>query len=128
MILHLVNRADWDSARARGSYAPPSLAAEGFIHCSTIAQITDTADRHFRGQRGLAVLCIDESRLKAELKYEPPMPAVNLNVNENPGGLFPHLYGPLNLDAVVRVIDFPCSTDGTFALPAALSKLRDDES
>jgi len=122
MILHIARRSEWDSARAGGSYAPPSLAGEGFIHCSTIAQIAHTANRHFRGQRGLAVLCIDESRLKAELKYEPPMPA--LNKNENPGGLFPHLYGPLNLDAVVRVIDFPCSADGTFELPAALAELR----
>jgi uncharacterized protein (DUF952 family) len=74
----------------------------------------------------LVVLCIDESRLKASLKYEPPAPAPN--ENQNPDGLFPHLYGPLNLDAVVRVIDFPCSADGTFALPSALAKLRDDVS
>lgn len=124
MILHIARRSEFDSARAGGSYAPTSLAEEGFIHCSTIAQITDTANRHFRGQGGLAVLCIDESRLKAELKYEPPMPAVNLDENENPGGLFPHIYGALNLDAVVGVIDLPCSADGTFELPAALAKLR----
>jgi uncharacterized protein (DUF952 family) len=112
VIFHIVGRSDWDSVVARSLYEPPSLAAEGFIHCSTIAQIAHTANRHFRGQTGLVVLFIDESRLKAPLKYESPMAA--LNENENPDGLFPHLHGPLNLDAVVRVIDFPCRSDGTF--------------
>ena len=126
MILHIAHRSDWVSALARGSYTTPSLTTEGFIHCSTIAQLTNTANRHFRGQKGLVVLCIDESRLRASLKYEPPMPA--LNEEQNPDTLFPHLYGPLNPDAVVRVIDLPCSADGTFEMPAALAKLRDDAS
>lgn len=116
MILHVVRRSDWDLAVARGIYAPPSIAAEGFIHCSTIAQIAGTANTFFRGQSGLVVLCIDESRLKGELKYEPPMPAQG----GNPASRFPHLHGSLNLDAVVSVIDFPCSPDGTFLIPAAL--------
>jgi uncharacterized protein (DUF952 family) len=84
MILHIASRSDWDSAVARGSYAPPSLVAEGFIHCSTIAQILGTANRLFRGQTGLVALCIDESRLRVSLKYEPPMPALD----ENRDGLF----------------------------------------
>lgn len=113
---------DWDSALARGIYTPPSLAAERFIHCSTIAQIARTANRFFRGQTGLVALCINESRLSATLRYEPP------TRDESSGDLYPHLYGPLNLDAVVSVIDFPCSSDGTFALPAALAKLLDGAS
>jgi len=116
MILHILRRADWESALARGTYAPASLAAEGFIHCSTTPQIVDTANRFYRGQRGLIILCIEESRLEADLKYEPPVPALD----DNPAGLFPHLYGPLNLDAVARVIDFPAGADGTFELPATL--------
>jgi uncharacterized protein (DUF952 family) len=126
MIFHIVRRSDWDSAVARGLYEPSSLAAEGFMHCSTLAQLTNTAARHFRGQTGLVVLGIDESRLRASLKYEPPAPV--LNENPNPDTLFPHIYGALNLDAVVRVIDFPSSTDGTFELPDALANLRDDAS
>lgn len=122
MILHIASRSDWDSAVERGSYAPPSLAAEGFIHCSTSAQIRATANRFFHGQTGLVVLCIDESQLRASLKYESPA------LDENRDGLFPHLYGPLNLDAVVDVIDCPCSADGSFAMPAALTKLRDAKS
>jgi uncharacterized protein (DUF952 family) len=116
MILHIVPRTEWDAAVARGSYAPSSLGAERFIHCSTVAQTPGTANTFFRGQSGLVVLCIDESRLRTELKYEAPVPARD----ENPASRFPHLYGPLNLDAVIRVIDFPCSADGTFVIPADL--------
>jgi uncharacterized protein (DUF952 family) len=126
VIFHIVGRSDWNLALARGLYEPSSLAAEGFMHCSTIAQLTNTAACHYRGQTGLVVLCIDESRLGASLKYEPPAPA--LNEIQNPDGLFPHLYGPLNLDAVIRVIDFPSSADGSFELPPALANLRDDVS
>ena len=116
MILHIVSRADWESALARGIYAPPSLGAEGFIHCSTSAQILRTANRFYRGQKSLVILCIDESRLEAAPRYEPPDSALD----ETSDDLFPHIYGPLNLDAVVYVIDFPCGADGTFEMPAAI--------
>ncbi len=117
MILHIVARDDWNSALARGIYAPPSLGAEGFIHCSTSAQILHTANRFYRGQTGLVILCIEESRLEDAPRYEPPDSALG----ETPADLFPHLYQPLNLDAVVRVIDFACcAADGSFELPAAL--------
>ena len=98
-------------AVARWSYAPSSLRDEGFIHCSTIAQVIDTANRFYRGQDDLVLLHIDESRLKAELKYEAPA----MKHGEASGELFPHLYGELNVDAVVRVVELPCKLDGSFA-------------
>jgi uncharacterized protein (DUF952 family) len=119
MILHILRRVDWESALERGIYTPASLATEGFIHCSTAQQILDTANRFYRGQEGLVVLCIDESRLETLPRYEPPTFALD----DAPSGLFPHLYGPLNLDAVIRVVKFPSCADGTFKLPAALAEL-----
>src|SRR5208283_3257972 len=114
MIVHIVKRSEWADGVARGTYAPASLRAEGFIHCSTIAQVIDTANRFYRGQNGLVVLCIDERRLKAELKYEAPTKAYR----ESPAGeMFPHLYGELNVDAIVRVVELPCEADGSFRLP-----------
>ncbi|MGA7870267.1 MAG: DUF952 domain-containing protein [Candidatus Binatus sp.] len=110
MILHIVKRSEWTEAVGRGSYAPESLRVEGFIHCSTLAQVIDTANRFYRGRDGLVVLCIDESRLKAELKYEAPTMARG----ESAGELFPHLYGELNVDAVVRVVELQCEADGSF--------------
>lgn len=113
MILHLTARGEWEAALRSGAYAPPSLRAEGFIHCSTPAQLLDTANRFFRGRSDLVVLCIDERRLAAPLKYEAPAMAHD----ERRAGLFPHLYGALNLDAVTHVIDFPCEPDGSFRSP-----------
>jgi uncharacterized protein (DUF952 family) len=112
MIVHIVQRGEWKRAAGRGTYAPYSLQAEGFIHCSTPAQLIDTANRFYRGQNGLVVLCIEESRLKAELKYEAPA----MQHGESAGKLFPHLYGELNVDAVVRVVALPCDADGSFRL------------
>jgi uncharacterized protein (DUF952 family) len=116
MIAHIVNRRDWAKALGCGTYAPDSLRAEGFIHCSTLAQVVDTASRFYRGQDDLVVLCIEESRLNAELKYEAP----TIQHDESAGALFPHLYGELNLDAVVRVVALPCEADGSFRLPVGL--------
>jgi len=109
--MHIVKRNEWVDATRRGTYAPASLRDEGFIHCSTRAQLIDTANRFYRGQDDLVVLCIDESRLKAELKYEAP----TMVHGESSGELFPHLYGELNVDAVVRVVELPCEVDGSFA-------------
>ena len=103
-------------AVARGTYAPTSLRDEGFIHCSTLAQVIETANRFYRGQDDLILLLIDESRLKAELKYEAPA----MKHGESTKELFPHLYGELNVDAVVRIVELRCEADGSFQLPDGL--------
>jgi uncharacterized protein (DUF952 family) len=110
VIFHIVKREEWMLAVKRGSYAPESLRADGFIHCSTVAQVIDTANRFYRGQRDLVVLHIDEARLTAKLTFEAPSGAHG----ETAGELFPHLYGELNVDAVVRVVELPCAADGSF--------------
>lgn len=120
MILHILRRGEWDEALRRGSYRPPSLEAEGFIHCSTIAQALDTANIFFRGQTDLILLRIDEHKLMSPLKFESPAAADDAR----PRARFPHIYGPLNFDAVVDVIEFPCGTDGSFQMPAAIRALR----
>src|SRR5687767_755072 len=105
-IVHITTREAWQAAQAQGSYRAPSLESEGYIHCSTPAQVVDTANRFFAGQRGLVLLCIDSPRLLVPLLYEPPA--------EDPASpeRFPHLYGPLNLDAVTSAIDFAPGQDG----------------
>jgi len=115
-LFHIVDRKQWQEAVARGVYAPASLPIEGFIHCSTAAQIVETANRWYRGQSGLVLLRIDPRRLSAELKHEPPINPADKRRAQR----FPHIYGPLNLDAVACAIEFPCESDGTFRLPEAL--------
>jgi uncharacterized protein (DUF952 family) len=116
VIFHIVKRSEWQAAVQRGTYEPASLTSVGFIHCSTATQIIETANRFFQGQQDLVVLVIDQERLAAECRWETP---ANSN-DERRGELFPHIYGPINLDAVIQVVDFPCEADQSFRWPPAL--------
>jgi len=108
MILHIAHRHDWEEALLTGDYRANTLAAEGFIHCSTPEQVLGPANALYAGQTDLVLLVIDPPRLEAPLLYEDCYEA---------GQAFPHIYGPLNLNAVTRVVPFPHSPDGTFTLP-----------
>ncbi|MET9729985.1 DUF952 domain-containing protein [Streptomyces sp. NPDC006458] len=100
-ILHLTERSLWDAARERGAYEMSTrgrtLEEEGFIHCSTHEQLPKVAAflyGSYEGPDELVVLVIDPARLGAPLKYEAPEPG---------GDEFPHVYGPIPVDAVVDV-------------------------
>jgi len=110
MILHITTPGAWAQAQIVGAYRPASLASEGFIHCSTPGQVAGSANKHYAGQSEVLLLYIDENRLTAEVRYE----------DLNAGDLFPHIYGPLNLDAVIKVASYEPGADGRFAPPEAL--------
>src|SRR5678815_3482269 len=112
LLLHIVDREVWERAKAAGGYAPESLQKEGFIHCSTRSNYIATAHRYYKGQRNLLLLCIDPGRAPKEIKYEKAPHSEER---------FPHIYGPLNLDAVIDVIEFPCDKDGYFSEPVKLA-------
>jgi uncharacterized protein (DUF952 family) len=111
-ILHATSRDSWSAAQAQGAYAADSLAGEGFIHCSKVDQILRVANVLFRGRHGLVLLVIDPGRLTSELRWEP---GADLTTER-----FPHVYGPIDLEAVVRVLDFEPGPDGSFTLPPGL--------
>ena len=111
IILHIALRDAWDNAKASRSYQGDTLESEGFIHCSTPAQLIPVANFRFRGRTDLVLLGIDRARVTAAIRDE------NL---EGGSTLFPHIYGPLNIDAVIDVFDFPPQADGSFVWPAAL--------
>ncbi len=120
MIYHIARRARWTEAKLRGSHRPPSLAADGFIHCARRDQILSVANDFYRGARELQLLCIDESKLTAGLRWEAPahpQPASVAATSREAS--FPHLYGPLNLDAVVALFDL-VESDAGFTLPGDL--------
>lgn len=108
-IFHITKRDQWERAKREGSYKTESLTSEGFIHCSTSEQVVRTANRLFRGQIGLVLLEIDTGRVKAEIKYE------NCEGGEE---AFPHIYGALDPDAVVRVMTFEPGEEGSFVMPS----------
>ena len=120
MIFHILKKRDWQDAVRQGAYAPPSLAVEGFVHCSTLDQTLGTANRFFRGQQDLALLCIEPQRLHAELRFESPADPGDDRASQP----FPHVYGAINLDAVTQVVDWPCQLDGSFRLPSRALKRR----
>lgn len=109
MILHITHKSEWEAAQRNGFYSAPSLASEGFIHCSTPEQVVAVAERFYAGARGLVLLLLDPARIRAEVKYEPG--------TDKPDELFPHIYGQLNLDAVTRVVDFASDSTGKWVLP-----------
>ncbi|MGZ3743725.1 MAG: DUF952 domain-containing protein [Pseudobdellovibrionaceae bacterium] len=113
IILHITKKSEWDLAVKIGYYVAPSLENEGFIHCSLTSQVLDVANFKYKGQSDLVLLEIDESRVAPKVTYEDLY-----NLNE----LYPHIYGPLNVDAVVRVIPFHHQKDGSFELPQELCK------
>ena len=108
LIFHITTHAEWEAAQHEGAYKPGAFVLEGFIHCSTRDQVKATADRLFRGRPDLALLCIDANRIGQAVRYEDL---------EGSGRLFPHIYGVLDLAAVIAVVDFPAGPDGSFSFP-----------
>jgi uncharacterized protein (DUF952 family) len=116
MIYHLTSRQAWQVARPRGEYRAESLEREGFIHCSTATQVLPVADTYYKGQQGVLLLKIDPSLLASDLRWEPPSGgSPPPGVPE--GELFPHVYGPINLDAIVNVYDLETNPDGSYKTP-----------
>jgi len=112
-LFHITTVAEWDAARAAGVYRAPSLETEGFIHLSGDHQWLRTASRFFRGRTGLVLLAIRADALTAEVRWE-----------EADGDRFPHLYGALNVDAVVEAHALPVAEDGAIGIPEALLPWR----
>ena len=118
MIYHITTRRDWDAEQSKGEYAAPSLATEGFIHCSTLSQVLPVAENFYKGQTGLILLVIDPTLLSSTLNWEPPSGEPPPGVSESE--TFPHIYGPINVNAVTKTVDLETNADGTFILPPNL--------
>ncbi|MBS1667351.1 MAG: DUF952 domain-containing protein [Bacteroidetes bacterium] len=87
--------AAWKLANETGSYTSPSLKEEGFIHCSEERQIPAVLDRYFKGKKELVKLVLDTDKLTSPLYFDWS-PSVE--------DTFPHIYGPINLDAIQVVV------------------------
>jgi glutathione S-transferase len=102
LTYHLVAVADYDPAAAE--YLPAAYADEGFIHTTkTPAMLADVANRYYRGdRRPYLLLTVDLERVAAPWRYDAA------------GEDYPHIYGPLNRDAVIAIAPMPRAEDGTF--------------
>ena len=91
-IYHIALPEIWEQVRTEPLYRHESLAAEGFIHCSYEDQLDGVIGRYYADAEELVVLTIDTDRLAARLVAEP----------STGGEIYPHIYGPLNMSAVVN--------------------------
>lgn len=90
-IYHITTSEEWNAALQTGSYEALSLKEEGFIHCSQDEQVAGVLERYFAGKNNLVKLAIDPSKLQSRLIYE---------WSPSLAQTFPHIYGPINVDAV----------------------------
>ncbi len=107
-IFHFVHADDYRSMTIDGNYMPPSLEKEGFIHLSPIELVARVANTIIPGRTGFVLLEVDTERVPHRIVWE------NL---EGGGDLFPHIYGPLPIDAVVATHPFEPEEDGGFRAP-----------
>ena len=93
-IYHVTTRKEWEAAQEKGYYEAPSLHTEGFIHASKAEQVAGVLERYYKGRSDLVKLVIDTDKLQHRLAYELA-PSISQE--------FPHIYGPINLEAVQRI-------------------------
>ena len=95
IVCHVTTITAWKQAQAKGFYQHPSFEQEGFIHCSEDRQVAGVLERYFDGQTDLVKLVIDTDKLTSKFVFDwsPSMKDT-----------FPHVYGPINVDAVIEVV------------------------
>jgi uncharacterized protein (DUF952 family) len=110
VIYKILTTAEWEAAVAAGEFGGSAAdLADGYVHLSGADQVVDTAARYFAGQRGLTLLAVDPDALGDALRWEP----------SRGGALFPHLYAPLPVAAVVQAMTLPDEVPVDAAVAAA---------
>ncbi len=94
IIYHVTTAAEWKAAQDSGFYETPSLKEEGFIHCSQENQVTGVLERYFAGKTDIVKLVIDTDKLSNRFVFE---------WSPSTADTFPHVYGAINLEAVIKV-------------------------
>nr|WP_210313759.1 DUF952 domain-containing protein [Rhodopseudomonas rhenobacensis] len=107
-IYKICDASAWREAERQGVFAGSADdLRDGFIHFSTAAQVAGTARKHFAGRSGLFLIAIDADALGEALRWEA----------SRDDQLFPHLYGELDLGAVIEVLELPIRADGSHEIP-----------
>jgi uncharacterized protein (DUF952 family) len=110
-IYKIMRETDFDAAMREGFFrGSPDDLRDGFIHLSTADQVPGTLAAHFAGQDDLVLLALDGERLGLGLKWEA----------SRGGALFPHLYAPLDLAALLWVEPLSLDAEGCHVLPDSM--------
>jgi glutathione S-transferase len=114
VIYHIATTGNWAQAQRDGDYRVSTLdrtlAQEGFLHASTASQVEGVANAFYRGVDDLVLLVIDSQAVTSEVRYEQA---------SNSPDPYPHIYGPLNLDAVIDVRPVRAGDNGVFSFSPA---------
>lgn len=111
-IYKVCSASAWREAERQGVFrGSADDRRDGFIHLSTASQVAGTVAKHFAGQTGLFLIAIDADALGDGLKWEP----------SRGGDLFPHLYGDLDIGAVIKILDLRARSDGSHDVPELTS-------
>lgn len=104
LTYHATPKEHWEASEPSQPYLPPDFDAGGFIHCTDSADaLTSVLTAYYKDEPGdWVVLSIDKDRVSSPIRYE------------DPDNTFPHIYGPLNRDAIVGVRHIPRDADGRF--------------
>jgi len=112
IIYKITDREAWADARKKGEFTgAPVDIVDGFIHFSTAEQTRETATKHFANVDNLVLVAIDAAKLTSKIVWEP----------SRGGALFPHLYVPLSMDAVLWEKPMPLLDDGSHEFPEGLA-------
>ncbi len=115
MILHCMKKATWEEIKNKDMWGEENLREEGFVHCSTVEYFWRVAP-NFKDMEELVILCIDENKLKAEVRFED---------GDNCGRAYPHVYGLINNDAILKVLPFHRDEKGSYIKNKELLYIED---
>ncbi|MDX6207981.1 MAG: hypothetical protein QOF82_1392 [Frankiales bacterium] len=112
MIFHVSSPEDWQAAQQTGDYRNSTrgrtLEDEGFIHCSRLDQVAGVLAAYYTGAGPLLLLSIEPSLLSSPWREDEVAPGV----------FYPHVYGPLDLPAVVAATPLAVAEDGSYIVPS----------
>ena len=117
MIAHCMRKNKWNEIKDEDYWGYQDIEEEGFIHCSPIKYLWRVLPNFEDVKDELVIICIDEDKLEAEVKYED---------DDNCGRNYPHVYGIINNDAVIKVLDYLKDEQGHYTKNPELYDIADE--
>ncbi len=117
MIAHCMKKIKWDKLKEEAYWGHQSVEIEGFVHCSPIKYLWRVLPNFEDEEEKLVIICIDEDKLKSEVKWED---------DGNYGRSYPHVYGTINNDAVIMVLDYLKDEQGHYMKNPELADIVDE--
>jgi uncharacterized protein (DUF952 family) len=109
MIYHIAEKDEWSACQNKAEYIPKRYNKDGFVHCSDDCQVERIANSMFRTKAEIMLLKINPTKLNARTIYESPQGTTEK---------FPHVYGTINKQAIVKVSQLSCDKNGEFKINA----------